>query len=60
MIFINKKFSYDINIKKKIILDSLLSENINNHEQLNKIITNSLEKLFLVKKEIKNIKEHAY
>jgi septal ring factor EnvC (AmiA/AmiB activator) len=35
-----------------------LSENINNHDQLNKAITNSLEKIFLVKKEIKNINEH--
>jgi len=58
LIFINKKFSYDIDIKKKIILDYLLSENINNHDQLNKAITNSLEKIFLVKKEIKNINEH--
>lgn len=58
LIFINKKFSYDTNIKKKIILDSLLNQNIYNHEQLNKIITNSLKKLFLVKKEIKNINKH--
>ena len=58
LIFINKKFSYDISIKKKIVLDYLLNENINNHDQLNKVITNSLEKLFLLKKEINNINEH--
>ena len=58
LVFINKKFNYNINIKKKIILDYLLNENINNHEHLNKVISNSSEKLFLVKKEIKNINEH--
>ncbi|MDB9761382.1 peptidoglycan DD-metalloendopeptidase family protein [Alphaproteobacteria bacterium] len=60
LVFINKKFNYDINIKKKIILDYLLNENINNHDQLNKAISNSLDKLFIVKKEIKNINEHIF
>ena len=58
LVFINKKFNDDINIRKKIILDYLLNENINNHNQLNKVISNSLEELFIVKKEIKYINEH--
>ena len=56
--YINKEFSYEINAKKKVILDYLLHENINNHNKLNKIIFISLEELFLVKKEIININEH--
>jgi len=58
LVFINKKSNYKINFKKKIILDHLLKENINNHGQLNKVISNSLEKIFLVKKEIININEY--
>jgi murein DD-endopeptidase MepM/ murein hydrolase activator NlpD len=56
--YINKEFSYEINAKKKIILDYLLYENINSHNKLNKIIFISLEELFLVQKAIKNINEH--
>ena len=56
--YINKEFSYEINAKKKIILDYLLYENINSHNKLNKIIFTSLEELFLVQKEIKNITKH--
>ena len=58
LIYINKEFSHEIHTKKKIIIDYLLQENINNHNNLNKIIFNSLEELSLIKKEIKNINEY--
>ena len=58
LIFVNKKFNYDISIKKKIIFNSLLHENMYNHNKLNKIIFDYSEKLFLLNKEIKEVNRH--
>ena len=58
LMFINKKTNKDINFKKKLILMHLFDENINNHSKLNNIISNYLEKIVFINKEINNINKY--